>query len=111
MNEERRVLVASEAGISIRSLKDISDAIGACFGTAGIIFVEEDFAPEFFDLRTGLAGELFQKLTNYHLRAAIVLPSPEAHGDRFRELAYEHRAHDAIRFVRSREEADAWLRA
>jgi hypothetical protein len=111
MNEERRVLVASELGISIRSVKDIADAIGACFGAEGIIFVEEDLAPEFFDLRSGLAGELFQKLTNYRLRAAIVLPSPEAHGDRIRELAYEHRSHDAIRFVPSREEADAWLRA
>lgn len=111
MNEERSIIVASEAGISIRSVKDIPDAIGACFGTAGIIFVEEDFAPEFFDLRTGLAGELFQKFTNYRLRMAIVLPNPEAHGDRVSELAYEHRAHNAIRFVRSREEADAWLRA
>jgi transcriptional regulator with XRE-family HTH domain len=111
MSEQSMIIIASEAGIAIRSVRDISDAIGACFGAAGIVFVAEDFGPAFFDLRTGLAGELFQKLMNYRVRAAIVLPHPEAHGERFRELAYEHRSHDAIRFVSSRAEADAWLRA
>lgn len=111
MTEERSVIIASEAGISIRSIKDIGDAVGACFGTAGIIFTEDDLAPAFFDLRTKIAGELFQKLVNYNQRAAIVVPDPTVYGERFSELAYEHRTHPAIRFVRSREEADAWLRA
>jgi len=30
----------------------------------GIILREEDLAPEFFDLRSGLAGELLQKFVN-----------------------------------------------
>jgi transcriptional regulator with XRE-family HTH domain len=111
MSEERRILIASESGIAIRSAKDITDMIGACFGADGLVLREEDLAPEFFDLETGLAGELLQKCVNYGLRAAIVVPRPEAHGERFRELAYEHRSHNLIRFVRSREEADAWLRA
>lgn len=111
MSEERRVIIASEAGIAIRSVKDLPDMIGACFGAGGLILGEEDLAPEFFDLKSGLAGELLQKCVNYGLRTAIVVPEPEAHGERFRELAYEHRSHNMIRFVRSREEADAWLRA
>lgn len=111
MPGERSMLVASESGISIRSTRDIMDAIGACFGADGVLFVEGDLAPEFFDLRTGLAGELFQKLVNYGVRAAIVLPDPGAHGERFRELAREHETHPMIRFVRSRAEADAWLHA
>ncbi|MDY7233053.1 DUF4180 domain-containing protein [Hyalangium rubrum] len=111
MQEERRVIVASEQGISIRSVKDIPDAIGACFGAEGIIFLEGDLGPEFFVLRNGLAGEVLQKFSNYRLRVAIVLPNPEVHGDRVKELAYEHRSHNMIRFVRSREEAETWLRA
>ena len=111
MSEERRVIIASEAGIAIRSVKDIAGMMGACFGAHGLILREQDLAPAFFDLKTGLAGELLQKCVNYQLRAAIVVPDLEAHGDRFRELAYEHRSHNMIRFVRSREEADAWLRA
>ncbi|MFE8601577.1 DUF4180 domain-containing protein [Archangium violaceum] len=111
MSEERGVLVASEAGLSIRSVRDVTDAIGACFGAEGILFTEEDLAPEFFNLRTGLAGEFLQKFVNYRLRVALVVPHPEAHGERFKELAYEHRTHPLVRFVRSREEGEAWLRA
>lgn len=107
MSEERSVLVASAAGIAIRSLGDVPDVIGACFGAAGLIITENDLAPTFFDLRTGLAGEVFQKFTNYSLRLAVVLLDPEIYG----ELAYEHRNHPLIRFVRSEREARAWLQA
>jgi hypothetical protein len=109
MNEGRKILIASDSGISVRSFRDISDAIAACFGTDGLILTEDDLAQEFFDLRSGLAGELFQKFINYKLRMAIVLPDPEAYGERISELAYEHKAHDMIRFVRSKDEAETWL--
>jgi Domain of unknown function (DUF4180) len=109
MNEGRKILIASDSGISIRSFGDISDAIAACFGADGLILTEGDLAREFFDLRSGLAGELFQKFTNYKLRVAIVLPDPEAYGARFSELAYEHKSHSMIRFVSSKDEAESWL--
>jgi Domain of unknown function (DUF4180) len=109
MNEGCKILVASDSGISIRSFRDISDAITACFGTDGLILTEDDLAQEFFDLRSGLAGELFQKFINYKLRMAIVLPAPEAYGERISELAYEHKSHNMIRFVRSKDEAETWL--
>ena len=109
MNEGCRILIASDSGISIRSFKDISDAIAASFGSDGLILTEDDLAQEFFDLRSGLAGELFQKFINYKLRMAIVLPDPEAYGERISELAYEHKSHNMIRFVRSKDEAETWL--
>jgi hypothetical protein len=109
MSEERKTLVASDLGISIRSFSDISDAFGACIGSEGLILTENDLSQEFFDLRSGLAGELFQKFINYKLRVAIVLPDPDAYGERFGELGYEHRSHSLIRFVRSRDEAESWL--
>ena len=109
MNEERRIVIASDSGISIRSFSDISDALGASIGAEGLILTEDDLAKEFFDLSSGLAGELFQKFMNYKLRVAIVLPDPEAYGERFSELAYEHSSHSMIRFVRSKDDAKAWL--
>jgi uncharacterized protein DUF4180 len=109
MSEERRILIASDSGIYIRSFRDISDAIAACFGAEGLVLTEDDLPQEFFDLRSGLAGELFQKCINYNVRLAIVLPNPEAYGERISELAYEHKSHSLIRFVRSRAEAEAWL--
>lgn len=111
MNEERKILVAADEGISIRSFSDISDAIGACLDAAGLILIEQDLAREFFDLRTGLAGEALQKFVNYRVRVAMVLPDPAAYGERFSELAYEHSTHNQIRFVRSMEDAKAWLEA
>ena len=109
MNEERRIVVASDSAISIRCLSDISDALGACIGAGGLILTESDLAPEFFDLRSGLAGELFQKFINYKVRVAIVLRDPAAYGERFSELAYEHSSHGIIRFVSSQDDARAWL--
>ena len=109
MDEERKILIASETGISIRSFTDISDAIAASINARGLILTEDDLASEFFDLRSGLAGELFQKFMNYKLRAAIVVPDPTVHGERFSELAYEHASHGMIRILRSKDEAMAWL--
>ena len=109
MIEGRKILIAADAGIAIQSSGDVSRAIGTCLGTDGVILAETDLSPEFFDLRTGLAGELFQKLINYRIPVAIVLPDPDAYGERFSELAREHSSHGIIRFVRTLNEATEWL--
>lgn len=88
--------------------------IGACFGLDGLILSETDLSPAFFDLRSfdlrsGLAGEAFQKFTNERIRVALVLPDFAAHGERFAELAREHARHPLIRFVHSQAQARAWL--
>lgn len=105
----RRVLVASEAGVTIRRMADVMDVIGAAYDADALILTADDVDPTFFDLRTGLAGELFQKATQYGLRLALVLPDPAVHGPRWPELAYEHRRHHTVRIVASRAEADGWL--
>jgi Domain of unknown function (DUF4180) len=109
MDDERKIIIAADSGIAIRSLEDISDALGKCFGTEGLIVTEKDLSPEVFNLRTGIAGELFQKFTNYQLRLAIILQDPKAYGERFSELVYEHKKHPMIRFFDSETDAVAWL--
>ena len=108
MAAPHKFLVASEAVIAIRSMRDIPNALGAALGTVGLILTESDLSPEFFDLKTGLAGELFQKFTNYQLRLILIVPDPKLYGDRFSELAREHRSHNSIRIVRTKDEANAW---
>lgn len=111
MNTRRdKILVASDAGISIRAISDVSKAVGATFGAGGLMLTEDDVSVEFFDLKSGLAGELFQKFANYALCLAVVVPDPERYGERFNELAREHQSHNQIRIVRSRDEAMSWLR-
>jgi hypothetical protein len=104
-----RVLIASEAGLRVDRADDVLALIGAAYDADALILTAADVAADFFDLRTGWAGELFQKATQYGVRLALVLPDPDLHGPRWPELAYEHRRHAAVRIVGSRAEADAWL--
>jgi hypothetical protein len=41
-------------------------------GAGKIILRKENFAPDFFDLRTGLLGEVLQKFVNYRVKLAVV---------------------------------------
>ena len=95
---------------TIRSFKDIPDALVASMEQGGLIVSEADLCSEFFDLRTGLAGELLQKFVNYGARLAIVLSDSKAYGERFSELVYEHRTHAVIRFFGSESDARQWLK-
>ena len=110
MSGVRKFLIASDSGISITSFDDVADAVGASLGR-GLILTERDFGPSFFDLRSGLAGELIQKLVNYRVRAAIVIAAPDIFGERFTELAREHATHPTVRFVRTIDEAMTWMSA
>jgi hypothetical protein len=77
---------------------------------AGALLLDRAVLPAaFFDLRTGVAGELAQKLVNYGLRMAAVVPDLSAQPPRFREFAREANAGGQLRFFATRQEAVAWL--
>lgn len=65
-------LSATEAVIA--SPQDILDVIGELWGREvdSLVLHERNVAPEFFDLSTGLAGEILQKCVGYGLRFALV---------------------------------------
>lgn len=64
---------------------------------------------DFFNLKTGLAGEILQKFVNYHIKFAIVL-SPELVGQgRFREMVLEANRGQHFRIFYDVQEAEAWL--
>jgi hypothetical protein len=94
---------------TISSPADIAEALGASIDAGGIVLDESQLCPDFFDLRTGLAGEVFQKFTNYRARLAIVVADESAYGSRFSELIYEHRSHKQVRFFASAQLARQWL--
>ncbi len=41
-------------------------------GFNGMIIREQNITPDFFDLKTGIAGKILQKFSNYRVRLAIV---------------------------------------
>jgi hypothetical protein len=94
---------------AIHSATDISAALCASVENGGLLLDEKDLSADFFDLRTGLAGAVLQKFTNYRARLAIVVADASAYGSSFSELAYEHRTHSAVRFFSSQQLARQWL--
>lgn len=101
--------VPGAARITVRSTADIASALKGSLSPEGLVLAEEDLGPDFYDLKTGLAGDLFQKVATYRGRLAIVIRDPPVYGDRFSELAYEHRRHPSVRFFEERAPAVQWL--
>jgi hypothetical protein len=93
----------------VREPGDIPGALSVAMERGGLLLDETQLGPDFFDLSTGLAGQVFQKFTNYRVRLAIVVAEPKVYGSRFRELAYEHRTHNSVRFFGSEQLARQWL--
>ena len=93
----------------IREPADIVKALGAAMESGGLLLDESRLGETFFDLRSGLAGEVLQKFTTYRVRLAIVVADASAYGPRFSELVYEHRAHGAVRFFATEQLARQWL--
>lgn len=65
--------VVSEA-IELRTVQDALDLMANADyqGARSLILHSRNLVPEFFDLRTKLAGEILQKCANYGVKIAIV---------------------------------------
>lgn len=99
----------SEKPAPVRRFDDVAERAFAADGNGSICLDESDLHPDFFNLRSGVAGELLQKFVNYGMRVALVIADPLKYGERFSELAREHETHPSVRFVRTREEGERWL--
>jgi hypothetical protein len=97
------------SALRIDAVADIGGALAAGMDGGGLLLNESQLAADFFDLRTGLAGEVLQKFTNYRVRLAIVVADASAHGPRFGELVHEHRSHPSVRFFAGAQDARRWL--
>jgi hypothetical protein len=104
-------VVASECRLRIETERDAFDAIERSGKAARLLLTEDDLSAAFFDLRTGLAGAVLQKLATYGVLTAIVVEDPARYGPRFAELAREHARHPQVRITSSRTDAEAWLGA
>lgn len=108
---QKQLLIASEIGLRIDTLDDVNHAIGQSYGMDGLLLTESDLSSSFFDLQTGLTGELFQKCTNYRLHLALVVQDLSIYSPRIAEIAFEHQTHRLIRFFDTVEKAKSWLHA
>lgn len=95
----------------ISSGKDILDLLGFCYGMdrCRLIVHATDLHTDFFDLKTGLLGEIFLKLSNYQVKTAFIVDFDEIKSERFHELIYEHKRSHEIRFFEDLSDAENWL--
>ena len=71
----------------------------------GVIVYQKDIDPKFFDLRTGVAGEMLQKVVNYRLRLAIVGDFSIYESNSLKAFIIESNKSNAIAFVTTLDEA------
>jgi len=64
-----------------------------------IIINESNLLPEFFDLKTGIAGEILQKFSNYRVQLAIVGDFSNITSKSLRDFIFESNKQRRINFV------------
>jgi hypothetical protein len=74
-------------------------------GAYKIIIYEKNFVPDFFDLKTRLAGEILQKFSNYRVQLAIVGDFSNYSSKSLRDFIFESNKNKHINFVSSLDEA------
>jgi hypothetical protein len=91
----------------INSVQDALDLMANCGyqGADRIIVHERNLTPAFFDLKTGVAGEILQKFSNYNVFLAIVGDFAKYPSKSLRDFIYESNKRGRINFVSTEEEA------
>ncbi|MBB3110052.1 DNA-binding PadR family transcriptional regulator [Paenibacillus phyllosphaerae] len=104
-------LDGGSAGLQIRSEQDLLDIIAVCWehGVERVLLHADGLAEDFYKLRTGLAGAVLQKLINYRLKTAFVLPQELVIQGRASEMLTELNRGASIRAFAERAEAEQWL--
>lgn len=70
-----------------------------------IIIHEPNITPDFFDLKTGIAGEILQKFSNYKVRLAIVGDFSKYPGQSIKDFIFESNKGRQVNFLGSVKEA------
>jgi hypothetical protein len=93
--------------VFIKEPQDALDIMAECsyLGSGKIIFHEKNLVSDFFDLKTGLAGEILQKFSNYNVQLAIVGDFMKYTSRSLKSFMLESNKHGRINFVHSKDEA------
>ncbi|OAI41955.1 hypothetical protein AYO38_11900 [bacterium SCGC AG-212-C10] len=99
----QRLLVIGDDSPRIATVRDVTDLIGDCMGeeaTAVAIPVGHIDA-SFFDLRSGFAGDVLQKMVNYGLKLAVIgdISGYVERSNAFRDLVREADRGGSVYFV------------
>jgi hypothetical protein len=109
-----RVLECDAEGALLRNNRDLNDLISTAWEhrVKMVVIPVARLGDDFFRLRTGIAGEVVQKIVQYHLRLAIVgdISRYVDESTALRDFVRESNRGDQIWFVANREELKERLR-
>lgn len=91
----------------ITTSQDGLDLLGNLYyqGFDRIVLNEKNITPNFFDLKTGIAGEILQKFSTYRVRLAIVGDFSKYTSKSLTDFIYESNKGRHINFINSTTEA------
>ncbi|MGA7410224.1 MAG: DUF4180 domain-containing protein [Bryobacteraceae bacterium] len=97
----------------MHTVDDADRVLEACFsaGVALVLLYAPNLTPGFFDLSSGDAGAVLQKLRTYRIRLAVVCPEGSVRfSSRFSEMGAEERRGDHFGLFSSGDAAREWLK-
>ena len=93
--------------ILIKTTQDGLDILGDLYyqGFEKIIIHEKNITPDFFDLKTKLAGDILQKFTQYRMPLIIVGDFSKFESKSLKDFIFESNKGKQVNFVASQSEA------
>ena len=101
------IAVLRSSGVRIRETQDALDLLGesSYLNSHKIIIKEDQVTPAFFELKSGIAGDILQKFSTYNVQLAIVGDFSKYNSKSLRDFIFESNKYGRINFVSSFEEA------
>jgi Domain of unknown function (DUF4180) len=99
----RKIAVVPSGSIPLTDTDELLDlmAEAAMSGAHSIIVNEDQLPPAFFELKTGVAGEMLQKFSNYRMHLAIVGDFSKFNSKSLKDFIRESNRTGRIIFVKS----------
>jgi hypothetical protein len=98
-----RITDLTASNFRIQQPGDVLELVGEGVGRA--ILLDTQLHADFFDLSTGVAGEIVQKCVSYGIRVAVITTTLAERSTHFRQFAQESTRHGRFVFASSLDEA------
>jgi len=101
------IAVLRSLGLLIQETHDALDLIAEAsyLNAHKIIIKENQVTPAFFDLKSGIAGEILQKFSTYNVQLAIIGDFSKYTSKSLRDFMFESNKYGRVNFVSTFEEA------
>ena len=109
---ERKIIEGPPGVQLLQTPDDVGEILEACFAnhTRLVLLYAENLTEHFFDLSSGEAGTILQKLRNYRVKLAVVVPpGGVAQSSMFPEMVLEESRSGYFRIFEDKSPAEAWL--